>query len=108
MKQQDIVKINYYTKNITINTVELLSTMDKKSPEYKLVRRWFSDYVLAYGTTLSTDSKVPLTLSIDYYFDHVIPKIENGDEDNDIIVMSIKDGLGYIYRTLDELTENML
>ena len=108
MNEKVINTLNYYTKNITINIVELLSKMDKKSPEYKLVRRWFSDYVLAYGTTLLTDSRVPLTLSIDYYFDHIIPKIKNGDEDNDIIVMSIKDGLGYIYRTLDELSENML
>lgn len=108
MKQQDIVKLNYYTKIVTINTIELLAIMDKITPEHKLVKRWFSDFVIAYGTTLLTDSKVPLTLSIDYYVDHVIPNIKNGDEDNDGMVMSIKDGLGYIYRTLDELSQNML
>lgn len=103
MNEKVVNTLNKYTENIAVCTIDILSKMDKNTPEYIMLRRWFTDFITAYGNIMKSNSIVPLTLTLSYYFDHVIPKITDKDnEDNYALVMTIKDDLGYMYREFDE------
>lgn len=105
MNEKVVNTLNKYTENIAVCTIDILSKMDKNTPEYKTLRRWYTDFIQAYGNIMNTGSIVPLTLTLNHYFDHVFRKISN--EDNLELALTIKDDLGYMHRCLKDYLDEL-
>ena len=105
MNEKVVNTLNNYTENIAVCTIDILTKMDKNTPEYKKLRWWYTDFIQAYGNIMMTGSIIPLTLTLSHYSDYVVPKISN--EDNLVLVLTINDDLGYMYRCLKEYLDEL-
>ena len=112
MNEKVINILNHYTENIAVCTIDILSKMDKNTdkntPEYRTLRRWFTDFITAYGNIMMSNSIVPLTLTLSYFFDHVFPMIANKDnQDNLELALTIKDDLGIMHREMERYIDQL-